>query len=194
MAEIIDSWTTFTIALTSSPTTPTPTGANIRNLAPGDYNLVVTKSRYGTVTATIRVSSSGRVSCSSGPCGGSNIPRVSIDGNAVRVFLRATTDTSSAGVDTPGGSPGVSTGGTPGTTAPTGAGGVCGWITALGGWKSITWPDVLAVKYAYLDPANHSVGFSNVTWDDVLGVKYYYYGIKENNQTNGNSKLNCGFA
>jgi hypothetical protein len=71
---------------------------------------------------------------------------------------------------------------------------MCGWIRSIGGWKSITWSDVLAVKYAYLDPANYSAGFSGVRWDDVLGVKYYYYGIKENDPANGNQKANCGFA
>jgi hypothetical protein len=100
---------------------------------------------------------------------GTGYPRVETVGSSVRVYMEYT------------------------GAAPT-ASGVCPWIVSLGGWKAITWQDVLAVKYAYLDPANHSVGFSPVTWNDVLGVKYYYYGINENNPTNGNSKINCGFT
>ena len=131
----------------------------------------------------------------SGPCGGSNIPRVSIDGNAVRVFLRATTDTSSAGVDTPGGAPGVSTGIPTGTPAPSETGGMCGWIRSIGGWKSITWDHVLAAKYTYIGEAGYDAGFSPVVWDDVLTLKYYYIDQVTGNPSTGNgSKHGCGFT
>ena len=148
------------------------TVAHQYSLEEGEYSITVTKSDYETVNARIKVLSNGDVSCEDVTgvyqCG-TGYPRVETVGSSVRVYMDYT------------------------GAAPT-ASGVCDWIVSLGGWKAITWQDVLAVKYAYLDPANHSVGFSPVTWNDVLGVKYYYYGINENNPTNGNSKINCGFT
>lgn len=202
MAEIIDSWKVFDIALTSAPpatppTTPPTTqpGASVRNLAPGDYKIVVTKSQYDPFTATIRVSSSGRVQCLTGYCNSSHIPRVSIDNNAVRVHLRKVSDTSSTGVDTPGGSPGVSTGIPVGTPPSGGTGGMCGWIRSIGGWKEITWDHVLAAKYTYIGEAGYNAGFSPIEWDDVLTLKYYYIDQVTGNPSTGNaSKHGCGFT
>jgi len=198
MAEIIDSWKVFDIALTSTPpatppptTTPTQPGQIIRNLAPGDYKIDVTKSQYDPFTATIRLSSSGVVSCLTGHCNDSHIPRISIDNNAVRVHLRKVSDTSSGGIDTPGGSPGVSTGIPPSS----GSGGMCGWIRSIGGWKSITWDHVLTAKYDYMGDPDHSAGFSPLDWDDVLSLKYYYMDKLSGNPVTGNaSKHGCGFT
>jgi len=143
------------------------------SLEEGEYAITVTKNNYETVEARINVLSNGDVSCvdvTGGSCGGSGYPRVETVGSSVRVFMDYSGGTASVG------------------------GGVCDWIVSLGGWKAITWDDVLAVKYAYLDPTNYSVGFSPVTWNDVLGTKYYYYGIDSNDPTNGNTKTNCGFT
>ena len=143
------------------------------SLEEGEYAITVTKNNYETVEALITVLSTGAVVCgdvTGGSCGGSGYPRVEVVGSSVRVYMEYS-----------------------GGEAPV-AGGVCDWIVSLGGWRAITWQDVLAVKYAYLDPANYSVGFSPVTWNDFLGVKYYYYGIDTNDPSNGNSKLDCGFT
>ena len=202
MAEIIDSWEVFDIALTSTPAGTqqppagtTQPGQSIRNLAPGDYIITVSKPLYGTFTATIRISSSGVASCVPGPCSSSRIPRVSIENNAVRVHLKLLTDTTSIGMDTPGGSPGVSTGIPGGTTPPSGAGGMCGWIRSIGGWKSITWDQVLAAKYTYIGEAGYNAGFAPIVWDDVLTLKYYYIDQITGNPSTGNgSNHGCGFT
>jgi hypothetical protein len=72
---------------------------------------------------------------------------------------------------------------------------VCGWITTLGGWKSITWDHVLAAKYVYISVPGYTVGFSPVDWDDVLTMKYYYMDKLSGNPETGNgSKHGCGFT
>lgn len=69
-------------------------------------------------------------------------------------------------------------------------GGVCSWITSVGGWNNLNWANnVLTAYYVYIGTPGYSVGYSPVTWVSVLGLYYYYIG----NKANGNSQTGCSF-
>lgn len=68
----------------------------IINLPEGTHTIKWTLSGYNDLTAQIRVSSTGAVTCisvSSGSCGGSSIPRVSISGSTVTGYMKSGSQT-----------------------------------------------------------------------------------------------------
>ena len=70
----------------------------IINLTEGTHTIKWTLSGYNDLTATIRVSSSGQVTCVSvvsGSCGGYSTPRVSISGTTVTAYMKSGTSTPS---------------------------------------------------------------------------------------------------
>lgn len=70
----------------------------IINLTEGNHTIKWTLSGYNDLTAQIRVSSTGAVTCISvvsGSCGGSSVPRVSISGSTVTGFMKSGTTTPS---------------------------------------------------------------------------------------------------
>lgn len=146
------------------------------HLAVGKHEFTVTKTDYDTITCQIEVMSDGTVECRdvTGVSGcGTGSQRVETEGSSVRVYMKYA-------------------GGTTPVTPVTG--GVCDWITSLGGWKAIMWDNVLEIYDAYLDPANHSVGFT-VVWDDVLTTYDYYLDQPSGQPTTGNASDNgCGFT
>ena len=143
------------------------------NLEEGEYEVTVTKNNYETITARIKVLSNGNVDCEDviGVHGcGTGYPRVETVASSVRVYMEYS-----------------------GGTAPIG-GGVCDWITSLGGWKAITWANVLEIYDAYLDPTKYSVGF-DVVWNDVLTTYDYYLDQPSGQPTAGNASAHgCGFT
>jgi hypothetical protein len=149
------------------------TVAHQYSLEEGEYSITVTKSDYETVNARIKVLSNGDVSCEDVTgvyeCG-TGYPRVETVGSSVRVYMEYS-----------------------GGEAPM-SGGVCDWIVSLGGWRAITWDDVLDIYDAYLDPTQHSIGF-DVVWEDVLTTYDYYLDQPSGQPTAGNASAHgCGFT
>ncbi len=70
----------------------------IINLPEGTHTIKWTLSGYNDLTAQIRISSTGQVTCisvSSGSCGGYSVPRVSISGSTVTGYMKSGTSTPS---------------------------------------------------------------------------------------------------
>jgi len=120
---------------------------------------------YDTLNAVIKVNPTN-VTCESvsgGACGGSGTPRLNVSGWIVTAYLKKSTV----------------------------SGGLCSWITSIGGRKNIMWANhVLEAYYVYTGVAGHSIGFSPVGWNDVLALYYYYV----NNLASAEDKSKCGFS
>lgn len=97
-------------------------------LSEGDHTIEWSLAGYNTLTAVINVSAAGTVTCksvTSGTCGSSAPPGVTISGSTVTAYMK--------------------------TAA---AGGICPWITGKGGPAGIRVPDIFTLEDAYLGFSN----------------------------------------